>query len=44
MPSAMDIDKEGDVGDWRIALAARIAQDLPEAYPGGPTQKAGTPL
>lgn len=44
MSSALDVDADGDVGDWRIAAAARLAQDLPAAYPGGPAHKAGTPV
>jgi hypothetical protein len=44
MPNALDVDADGDVGDWRIALATRLAQDLPPAYPGGPAHKAGTPV
>lgn len=29
MPSALDVDKQGDVGDWRMALVARVAEDAP---------------
>jgi len=42
MPSAIDVDSGGDVGDWRIAAVTRLAQDLPAAYPGGPSHKSGT--
>ncbi len=27
MPNALDVDKEGDAGDWRMHMVARIAQD-----------------
>jgi len=27
MPSALDVDKEGDTGDWRMAFVARVAED-----------------
>lgn len=30
-------------GDWRIRVAVRIAKDIPPAYPGGPSHKAGAP-
>jgi hypothetical protein len=33
-----------DLGDWRIQAATRLAADLPSAYPGGPSHKAGSPL
>ena len=29
MPSALDVDIEGDAGDWRQVLVARVAQDSP---------------
>lgn len=29
MPSALDVDEEGDAGDWRMALVARVADDAP---------------
>jgi hypothetical protein len=32
------------LGDWRIAAAARLAKDLPGAFPGGPSHRAGTPV
>lgn len=32
------------LGDWRIAAVARLAQDLPAAFPGGPSHKAGAPV
>lgn len=44
MPNALDVDAAGNVGDWRIAVVARLAQDVPAAYPGGPAHKAGTPV
>lgn len=27
MPSALDVDKEGDAGDWRMAAVARVAEE-----------------
>jgi hypothetical protein len=42
MPSAIDVGSADDLGDWRIAAASRLAKDLPAAYPGGPSHKAGT--
>lgn len=32
------------LGDWRIQGIAKLAKDLPAAYPGGPSHKAGTPI
>ena len=32
------------LGDWRIALATRLVKDVPAAYPGGPSHKAGAPV
>ena len=32
------------LGDWRIQAVVRLAQDVPAAYPGGPSHKAGTPI
>lgn len=29
------------LGDWRISAASRLANDLPAAFPGGPSHKAG---
>lgn len=31
-------------GDWRIAHVTTLAEDVPPAYPGGPSHKAGTPV
>jgi hypothetical protein len=31
-------------GDWRIAVVTTLAKDVPPAYPGGPSHKAGTPV
>lgn len=33
--------KSDGFGDWRIAAASRLAEDVPAAYPGGPSHKAG---
>jgi len=30
--------------DWRINWAAKLAQDLPPAFPGGPSSKTGDPI
>jgi len=32
------------LGDWRIQGVTRITKDLPAAFPGGPSHKAGTPI
>jgi len=32
------------LGDWRFEAIATIAEDIPEAYPGGPSHKAGARL
>lgn len=43
-------DKTGDImsvdnfGDWRIKAVTTLASDIPEAYPGGPSHKLGTPI
>lgn len=31
-----------DLGDWRFEAISRLANDLPAAYPGGPSHKAGS--
>lgn len=36
--------QDDGLGDWRIQAATRLAKDLPAAYPGGPSHKAGTPV
>jgi DNA-binding transcriptional regulator YhcF (GntR family) len=35
---------EDGFGDWRIAAVTTITADVPAAYPGGPSHKAGTPI
>ncbi len=30
--------------DWRVRAATTLAQDVPAAYPGGPSHKAGAPV
>lgn len=35
------MESEDGFGDWRIAAASRLDRDLPEAFPGGPSHKAG---
>lgn len=32
------------LGDWRIAQVTTLAKDIPSAYIGGPSHKAGTPV
>jgi hypothetical protein len=36
--------KDDGLGDWRIKAIARLAKDLPAAFPGGPSHKAGAPV
>lgn len=33
--------EDDGLGDWRYAAATRLAKDVPAAYPGGPSHKAG---
>ena len=33
-----------EFGDWRILGALRLAEDVPAAFPGGPSHKAGSPV
>ena len=35
---------EEDLGDWRIHSVGRIAKDIPAAFPGGLSHKAGAPF
>ena len=35
---------EDEFGDWRISAVGTIKEDIPAAYPGGPSHKAGTPI
>lgn len=37
----MEIEEDDRLGDWRIAAVATLARDIPAAYPGGPSHKAG---
>lgn len=37
----MEIEEDDGLGDWRIAAVGKLAKDLPAAYPGGPSHKAG---
>jgi hypothetical protein len=30
--------------DWRIAVSGKLTHDVPAAFPGGPSHKAGTPI
>jgi len=36
--------KNDGLGDWRIQAATRLAKDVPPAYSGGPSHKAGAPV
>lgn len=36
--------KDDGLGDWRIAVATRLAEDLLVAFPGGPSHKTGAPV
>lgn len=33
-----------DLGDWRFQAVTSLAADIPAAYPGGPSHKAGAPV
>jgi hypothetical protein len=35
---------DDQLGDWRVQAASRLAKDLPAAFSGGPSHKAGTPV
>jgi len=39
-----NMKKDDGLGDWRIAAVARLAEDLPAAFPGGPSHKSGAPV
>ena len=34
---------DNDLGDWRVAVLGRVMHDIPPAYKGGPSHKAGSP-
>jgi hypothetical protein len=36
--------EQDNFGDWRISFVTTSLSDIPAAYPGGPSHKAGTPL
>ena len=36
--------EKDNLGDWRIQAVTCLAKDVPAAYPGGPSHKAGTPV
>jgi hypothetical protein len=42
-PPGTQVEQDG-LGDWRLQAATRLTADVPAAYPGGPSHKAGTPL
>lgn len=37
------VEQDG-LGDWRLQAASRIVADVPAAYPGGPSHKAGSKI
>jgi hypothetical protein len=37
------VEQDG-LGDWRLQAATRLTGDVPAAFPGGPSHKAGTPV
>jgi hypothetical protein len=40
MANRTRVESDG-LGDWRLGAVTRLASDLPAAYPGGPSHKAG---
>ena len=40
-PRLSDLEREG-LADWRVELFGTLANDVPAAFPGGPSHKAGT--
>jgi hypothetical protein len=42
-PSGTQVEQDG-LGDWRLQAVTRLAADMPAAYPGGPSHKAGAPV
>ena len=40
----MEIEEDDNFGDWRIAAVTTLAKDVPAAFPGGPSHKAGAAL
>ena len=40
---ATHVEQDG-LGDWRLQAATRLASDVPAAFPGGPSHKAGEPV
>jgi len=36
--------RDDGFGDWRIQVVTTITKDVPAAYPGGPSHKAGAPV
>jgi len=43
-PKLWEDDQNEEFGDWRIDVVGRLVNDLPAAYPGGPSHKAGSPV
>jgi len=39
-----DVTPNDGFGDWRIAVVTTLAKDVPPAFVGGPSHKAGTPV
>jgi hypothetical protein len=42
MLNKSSVEQDG-LGDWRIAVVTTLTSDVPPAYPGGPSHKAGAP-
>jgi hypothetical protein len=40
--SAATLVEQDGLGDWRVQAVSRIQNDLPAAYPGGPSHKKGS--
>ncbi len=43
MVKKLSVEHDG-FGDWRIAVVTTLTSDVPAAYPGGPSHKAGAPV
>lgn len=36
--------KSDEFGDWRIRAVTTLTKDVPAAFPGGPSHRAGSPV
>lgn len=43
MVKKASVEQDG-LGDWRISVVTTLTSDIPPAYPGGPSHKAGAPV